>query len=223
MMKKIHLLLATALLFLVACEKRGDAPVFQKPEYSDVVHVNYIDAQCDLTIQPTSVDIDKYIMLLSTSPDMTNAITIEPQVGSKYAYSFRPKDLIDGATYYYQYVLQGYFSSVNMDIKSFTTKEYRLPEVITLSPSNITSSACIFYGNATDGGGLDIIEKGACYSTNPNPTTDNQVIACSLKGLGKYSLLLEDLQPSTTYYVRAYAKNKKGISYGETVSFTTLK
>lgn len=223
MMKKIHLLLATTLLFLVACEKRGDAPVFQNPEYSDVVHVNYIDAQCDLTIHPTSVDIDKYIMLLSTSPDMTNATAIEPQVGSKYAYSFRLKDLIDGATYYYQYVLQGYFSSINMDVKSFTTKEYSLPKVITLSSSNITTSACIFYGNATFGGGLDIIEKGACYSTTPTPTIDDYTEVCTISGIGKYSLLVKNLSPETTYYIRAYAKNKKGVGYGEITSFTTLK
>lgn len=223
MMKKIHLLLATTLLFLVACEKRGDAPVFQTPEYNDVVQVDYEKAQCDLTIQPTSIDFDKYYMLLSTSPDMKDAATIYSQIDSKYSYSYRLDGLTDGKTYYYQYVLQGYFSSINMDVKSFTTKEYSLPKVITLSSSNITTSACIFYGNATFGGGLDIIEKGACYSTTPTPTIDDYTEVCTISGIGKYSLLVKNLSPETTYYIRAYAKNKKGVGYGEITSFTTLK
>lgn len=223
MMKQIHVLLAATLLVLTSCEKRNDAPVFQAPEYNEVVQIDYEKAQCDLTIQPTSIDFDKYYMLLSTSPDMKDAATIYSPIDSKYSYSYRLDNLTDGKTYYYQYVLQGYFTSVNMDVKSFTTKEYHTPEVITLSPSDITSSACIFYGNVTDGGGLDVSEKGLCYSTNSNPTIDDQVVVCSLKGLGKYSILMDKLNASTTYYVRAYAKNKKGIGYGETISFTTLK
>ena len=32
---------------------------------------------------------------------------------------------------------------------------------------------------------------------------------------------LISLEPGTTYYLRAYAKNSAGVSYGEQVSFTT--
>ena len=40
-------------------------------------------------------------------------------------------------------------------------------------------------------------------------------------GTGSFSCNLTDLQDGTTYYVRAYAVNVKGIAYGEEVSFTT--
>jgi uncharacterized protein (TIGR02145 family) len=40
-------------------------------------------------------------------------------------------------------------------------------------------------------------------------------------GLGVYSGTLQNLTPSTTYYVRAYATNSVGTSYGNEVSFTT--
>ena len=38
-----------------------------------------------------------------------------------------------------------------------------------------------------------------------------------------FSSKLTNLIPSTTYYVRAYATNKLGTSYGEIITFTTGK
>ena len=40
-------------------------------------------------------------------------------------------------------------------------------------------------------------------------------------GTGEFISYLADLTSSTTYYVRAYAINSAGISYGEQLSFTT--
>jgi uncharacterized protein (TIGR02145 family) len=41
-------------------------------------------------------------------------------------------------------------------------------------------------------------------------------------GTGSFTSAITDLQPGTTYYVRAYATNSIGTSYGEQQSFTTL-
>jgi uncharacterized protein (TIGR02145 family) len=41
------------------------------------------------------------------------------------------------------------------------------------------------------------------------------------EGTGSFTSSLSSLQTNTTYYVRAYATNKKGTAYGNEVSFTT--
>ena len=60
------------------------------------------------------------------------------------------------------------------------------------------------------------------YSTSANPTTANSKVA-SGSGTGAFTCNITGLQPNTTYYVRAYAVNSKGTSYGEEVTFNTLK
>ncbi len=59
------------------------------------------------------------------------------------------------------------------------------------------------------------------FSTIANPTTaDNKVIIGS--GTGVYAQLISALTPATTYHVRAFSTNAKGISYGGDSIFTTL-
>ena len=62
--------------------------------------------------------------------------------------------------------------------------------------------------------------RGFCYSTISNPTISNDT-TMNGTGIGVYSDTLQNLTPSTTYYVRAYATNSVGTSYGTELSFTT--
>ena len=100
------------------------------------------------------------------------------------------------------------------------TKGYKLPTITTVTPSNIEYHAATVGGNISSDGGTEVTERGICYSTTENPTIEGNKIV-SGKGTGNYTSNLTGLQDSTTYYVRAYAINKKGIAYGEQVSFMT--
>ncbi|MBR5146790.1 MAG: hypothetical protein IKW54_04095 [Bacteroidales bacterium] len=108
------------------------------------------------------------------------------------------------------------------DQKVFTTDDgSEKPTVKTTSVSEITMSSAVCGGNVTTDGGAEVTEKGVCWSTKPSPTIDdNKTIDGS--GTGSYTSNLTQLSKNTTYYVRAYASNKKGISYGEERIFTTL-
>lgn len=92
------------------------------------------------------------------------------------------------------------------------------PSLTTTVSSTYTSA--LLGGNVTNDGGATVTERGVVYSLSTNPTTANTVVVIG-SGTGIYSQTVSGLTPSTTYYVRAYAINAAGTSYGNEVSFTT--
>lgn len=94
------------------------------------------------------------------------------------------------------------------------------PAVNTASISNITASAARCGGNVIKDGGLAVTARGVVWSTKPNPTIDNDT-TINGSGNGSFTALMTGLTHNTTYYVRAYATNSSGTSYGEQKSFVT--
>lgn len=77
-------------------------------------------------------------------------------------------------------------------------------------------------GNVTDGGSQPVTARGVCYNTTGSPTIADS-LATSGSGIGAFVSTLLGLTKNTDYFVRAYATNSVGTSYGEEVSFSTLK
>lgn len=103
----------------------------------------------------------------------------------------------------------------------FTT-EGELATVTTSEVADITSESAVSGGEVTDDGGLEVTARGIVWSTSENPDINsNEGIMEDGNGTGEFTSNLDDLQPLTTYYVRAYATNSKGTSYGEIVGFET--
>lgn len=94
------------------------------------------------------------------------------------------------------------------------------PTVTTTTPTNVTSNTATCGGNVTSDGGATIIQRGICYSTSQNPTTEDNVVT-SGTGTGSFTCHITGLSINTKYYVRAYAINSYGTSYGSQKSFTT--
>lgn len=103
--------------------------------------------------------------------------------------------------------------------RTFTTLS-GLPTITTKTVSNITSSSSQCGGNISSDGGFSIIKRGVCYSTSPNPTINNAHTSDGT-GTGSFISYLSNLQSHTTYYIRAYATNAIGTTYGEEISFIT--
>lgn len=94
------------------------------------------------------------------------------------------------------------------------------PEVFTSDVTNITSNSAKCGGNITNDGGASVTSRGICWSTSPNPTVSSNHVA-SGSGTGTFTCNITGLNQTTTYYVRAYATNSAGTSYGEQKMFTT--
>lgn len=68
----------------------------------------------------------------------------------------------------------------------------------------------------------NVTEYGVCYATHELPTVNDQVVRRSGEGTGgSDSITLSNLESGTTYWVRPFARNATGITYGEQQSFTT--
>ena len=81
-----------------------------------------------------------------------------------------------------------------------------------------TSATC--GGQVLFGGFATVSARGVCWDLFPNPTVaDSKTVNGT--GTGSFASNLTGLQPATTYYVRAYATNSEGTSYGQSVYFTT--
>lgn len=88
--------------------------------------------------------------------------------------------------------------------------------------SNTTSHSVVTGGEIISDAGLPVTERGIVYGTTANPTTANIKIADASGGLGSYSITITGLSPASIYYVRAYAINSGGTSYGNTLKVITL-
>ena len=98
--------------------------------------------------------------------------------------------------------------------------ETTAPTITTTSVTQITETTAVAGGNVTSDGGASVTERGVCIATVTNPTISNTKVSAG-SGTGSFTCNLTNLQPNTTYYVRAYATNEVGTAFGEEVSFTT--
>ena len=104
---------------------------------------------------------------------------------------------------------------------NFTGPAVQYAFVDTDEASEITANSATCGGNVTTDNGKTVTAKGICWSTSENPTIEDNKTNDGF-GTGSFTSELTDLEPNTTYYVRAYATNAAGTSYGEEKSFTTL-
>lgn len=96
-----------------------------------------------------------------------------------------------------------------------------VPTVTTQDVSSIASTTATGNGNVTSDGEAPITERGVCWNTSGTPTTSDSK-ATSAGTTGAFTANITGLIPGQKYYVRAYAINEQGTSYGSQVEFTTL-
>lgn len=95
-----------------------------------------------------------------------------------------------------------------------------IPSVITTEAYEIYSTHAKAGGTVLNDGGATVTERGVCWNTAGSPTyLDSH--SSDGTGLGVFTSTATPLSESTSYKLRAYAKNSAGIGYGNQVEFTT--
>lgn len=102
-----------------------------------------------------------------------------------------------------------------------TIKTHSIPTITTNSISNITNTTANSGGNVTSDGETAITARGVVWSTSQNPTIILTTKTTNGVGNGMFTSDISGLNPSTTYYVRAYATNSLGTAYGNELIFRT--
>ena len=122
-----------------------------------------------------------------------------------------------------QYTVAAVWSSgcSEESVITVTAPEIDPPTVTTNNVTNIAATTANCGGRITSAGGARVTARGVCWSTSQNPTINNNHTTNG-SGTGNFISTLTELTPSTTYYVRAYATNAGGTSYGAQKTFTTL-
>lgn len=98
----------------------------------------------------------------------------------------------------------------------------RYPVIETIPIHDICGIEAQSGGVIISDGGDVVTQRGVVLTTQGTPTIADAKTSNGA-GAGSYESLINNLEYSTTYFVRAYATNKWGTGYGNTLSFTTKK
>ena len=145
--------------------------------------------------------------LKSNSPCVNtgdNSYNLEP-------FDIRGKDRIQNTT-------------IDMGVYEWTAgTDPTAPTVTTQEVSSIAINSATGNGNIIELGDSNPTAYGVCWNTSSSPTTSNSMDnKGATSSTGAYTANISGLVANTLYYVRAYATNSIGTSYGNEVSFTTL-
>jgi uncharacterized protein (TIGR02145 family) len=116
--------------------------------------------------------------------------------------------------------LFAYIAIILMALSSCRKEKKGLAAIKTTAVSSVTSTSVQTGGEITDDGGSSIVYRGVCWATKANPTVADSVTHDGT-GAGSFTTALTKLSPNVTYFIRAYAINSTGTSYGNEISFTT--
>ncbi len=115
-------------------------------------------------------------------------------------------------------------SQAQIMLPAYQAIQYRrnsLPIVTTTVISSITANSASSGGNISSDGGSSVTVRGVCWSTSSGPTIALATKTADGIGTGIFSSNITGLISNTTYYLRAYATNNIGTSYGNEVIFNT--
>lgn len=192
-----------------------------KPEVTtvEVSEVNYNSAYCLCNVRSDGgLDLRKRGVCYGESATPGVTINIDAAEATLGEYGIRLTGLEPNKDYHvHAFATNDEGTSDGEDI-TFHTTDGR-PTVTTLGITGITETTATGGGNVTDQGYSPVTERGICWSTHSEPEISDYTYPNGT-GEGSYTGYMTDLTPDQTYYVRAYARNAQGLSYGEEVSFT---
>lgn len=95
------------------------------------------------------------------------------------------------------------------------------PSIVTSFPESISDTFAYSGGYISSDGGAEVTARGVVWSTETEVSLDDNFTVDG-SGPGSFLSRMTELQPGTVYYVRAYATNEAGTSFGDEFNFQTL-
>jgi hypothetical protein len=99
-------------------------------------------------------------------------------------------------------------------------KKKTMPVVTTIAVNAVYATAASVQLKLESNGNSEISSFGVCVGLENDPDINSNTNLTQASD-SIQTILIGNLTPSTTYYVRAFAQNEVGVAYGASVSFTT--
>ena len=185
----------------------------------DISEANYTLGDLQVTLNASIYNtydlsiVDKGFCI-SEFPNMDDAVFYSCGVGTEN-FEYHINGLVEGKTYYVRSYADNYVGRTYGDQISFTAVAVTLPEVSLSTIWIVDADKVACMGKIEFDGYDQIIERGFCWGENPNPTISDNMISVDSDN-NTFQDTIKNLQERKTYYVRAFARNKKGIVYSDT-------
>jgi len=159
----------------------------------------------------------------NTSPNPTVSFSTKTTDGTGIGnFSSSITGLTSGITYYIRaYATNSEGTKYGPEI-TVNTAQAVATLAATTTVSSIGATTATSGGNITYNGGATVTTSGLVWSTSSNPTIALSTKTTDGAATGAFTSNITGLTPGTLYYVRSYATNIVGTSYGAQISFTTL-
>ncbi|MEY4964059.1 MAG: hypothetical protein RLZZ323_1378 [Bacteroidota bacterium] len=219
-MKLKHIILTLTSIFIVGCSSNDSNPIVVPVAPTNLAG-NLASNQIVLTwtdnsTNETGFTIERktgtgnYSQLISLSSNVTTYTDASVSTGSSYTYRvYALNSAGNSATY---------SNEVSISIPVPVT----IPVLTTIATSSLTSTGVVTGGNISSDGGGTITSRGVVWGTSANPTISLTTKTTDGTGSGSFTSTVTGLIGNTQYYIRSYATNSAGTSYGNEISFTTL-
>ncbi len=210
-----------ALLYLVFACKNNQEEVLPEIGIVSVDSVSYHSALIGIELysEGTAPVVKKGICWAETLPDINDLIQEVNDTGKTNL--IKMDSLFPGTLYYFKAFAQNQFGISYSRTDSICTKALSVPVVNTSMVSQLTSTSALCSGNVADNGGDPVLTYGFLWDSNEDFSAGKQLIALKDSFLS-FTFLMENLNPASVYFVRAFATNTQGIGFGEIVAFETL-
>jgi uncharacterized protein (TIGR02145 family) len=220
-MKKVAAIITMSALIMCTYSCRKDKSEVPSVSTSEVTGISYTTAVSGGIV--TGDGGDKVVargVCWSTSSGPTLADSKTTEAGTVGAFSSTLATLVPDTKYYVKaYATNANGTGFGREI-IFTTNKTAVPLVTTAQVTAVVQKSVIAGGTIVSDNGSTVVAKGVCWSKNHSPViTDSK--SSSSDASGTFNILVTSLDVNTTYYVRAWATNRAGTSYGDEVSFTT--
>lgn len=225
-------IVASGFAYIASCKNEaekpsGDNKIELTSTYADIVAYFSTSVSANLTNHGGNTITDHgFCYATSPNPDInTNNKSLGKitNTGSfNISINTELTGLNDNTKYYNRAYASFAGSTFYLEHKEFTTLKAGKPHINTNELSDITPVSAICGGSIVSDSGYSVTASGICWDTD-NQFTENKCLGKSINNSGNaaYSLNITGLTEGTTYYVKTWATNQKGTSYGETRQFSS--
>ncbi len=189
----------------------------------DVSDITFNSATCSGQVMDDGgSDVSEKGICWDTEPNPTIEKNKKKAGSGLGNFSVELNQLESNTKYYYRAYAVNEKDITYGEDNSFKTEiEILIPTVETYNAYNITESFARLNGKLISDGNSNPSVGFYWSKTNTLPDESDNKISASKSADGTFNTAISNLEPNTTYYYRAYAKNTKGTGYGKVVSFTT--